>query len=572
VEGSKRKMQIEINGKSYGVEEGKSILQVCEENNIYIPHLCYHEDLEPQARCRLCLVEINGKVDTSCNNKVREGLIIKTDTPEIIKFRKLNLELLLANKKELLDEDNEVSILARKFGVTKKINFVESPSRSVAFCTSLCRDSSKCIHCGKCVQKCREVQGVNAIGIANRSHSIEVCSIFGENIGDIACTFCGQCSNVCPTGAIKEHEFTSEVKAAIKDSNKFVIVQTAPATRATVGETQGMPPGSLVTGKMVAALRRLGFNAVLDTNFGADLTIMEEGTELIGRLQKGGVFPMITSCCPGWVKYIEHFFPEQLAHLSSCKSPHQMFGAIAKTYYAQKKKLDPANMIVVSIMPCTAKKFEAGREEMCASGYRDVDYVLTTRELGKWLNSENIILKDLPDEDYDPILGYGSGAAVVFGATGGVMEAALRTVTDILEKKDLAKIDYHEVRGMKEIKEATLTIAGKELNVAIAHGLKNARKIMQDIKDGKSKYHFIEIMACPGGCIGGGGQPIPTTKEIVKKRASAIYHQDKILPIRKSHKNPEILQLYKDFLDKPGSEKAHHLLHTRYKMRNEWGN
>lgn len=565
-------MQITINGKILNVEEGKSILQVCEENNIYIPHLCYHEDLESKAKCRLCLVEINGKIDTSCNNKVKEEMIIKTDTTAIINCRKLNLELLLANKKELLDEDNEVSELAHKFGVTKYIDFVELPTRGVAYCTSLCRDNSKCILCGKCVQKCRDVQGVDAIGFGNRSHLTEICSIFGETIGDIACTFCGQCSNVCPTGAIKEHDFTSEVKAAIKDPNKFVVVQTAPATRATVGETQGMPPGSLVTGKMVAALRKLGFNAVLDTNFGADLTIMEEGTELIGRIEKKGVFPMITSCCPGWIKYIEHFFPDCLPHLSSCSSPHQMFGAIAKTYYAQKKGLDPANMIVVSIMPCTAKKFEAGRPELCNSKFRDVDYVLTTRELGEWLNSERVILKDLPDEFYDPIMGSSSGAGVVFGATGGVMEAALRTVADILEGKDLAKIDYHEVRGMKGIKEATLTIAGRELNVAVAHGLKNAHKIMKEVQAGKSKYHFIEIMACDGGCIGGGGQPIPTTKEIIKKRASAIYHQDAILHLRKSHKNPEILQLYKEFLHKPGSEKSHHLLHTRYKVRNEWGN
>ncbi len=302
-------MQIEINKKKYNAEEGKSVLQVCEENDIYIPHLCYHKDLEPQAKCRLCLVEINGKITTSCNTKVTKDLIVKTDTPEIKKFRKLNLELLIANKKGLLDEDNEVSELAKKFGVTKEILFVELPPKSVSYCTSLCRDNSKCVLCGKCVQKCREVQGVDAIGIGNRSHSTEVCSIFGETIGDIACTFCGQCSNVCPTGAIKERDFTSEVRGAIADPNKFVVVQTAPATRATVGETQGMPPGSLVTGKMVAALRRLGFNAVLDTNFGADLTIMEEGSELIGRLEKDGTFPMITSCCPGWVKFMEHFSP-----------------------------------------------------------------------------------------------------------------------------------------------------------------------------------------------------------------------------------------------------------------------
>ncbi len=565
-------MQIKINDKVLNVEEGKTILQVCEDNNIYIPHFCYHPDLKPQAKCRLCLVDINGKIDTSCNNKVREGLIIKTDTPEIEKFRKLNLELLLANKKELLEEDNEVSKLAKKYGITCEALFEKKELRKVAYCTSLCRDNSKCILCGKCIQKCREVQGVNAIGFGNRSHETQVTSIFDETIGDIACTFCGQCSNVCPTGAIKEHDYTEEVKKVIVDPNKIVLVQTAPATRATVGETQGMPAGSLVTGKMVAALRRLGFNKVLDTNFGADLTIMEEGTELIGRIHSKGIFPMITSCCPGWVKFIEHFFPEQLEHLSSCKSPHQMFGAVAKTYYAKKNNFDPKNIVVVSIMPCTAKKFEAERPEMKNLGLKDVDYVLTTRELGAWLNSEGIMLKDLADEDYDPILGVASGAGAVFGTTGGVMEAALRTVADVLERKDLTKIDYHEVRGMKGIREASLKIAGLDINVAIAHGLSNARKIMEDIKDGKSKYHFIEIMACPGGCIGGGGQPIPTTEEIVKKRASAIYHQDKILPIRKSHKNPEILSLYKEFLGKPGSEIAHKMLHTHYTKRTEWGN
>ena len=500
-------------------------------------------------------------------------MVVKTNTDQINKFRKLNLNLLLSNNKKLFDDNTkDIMVIAKKLGMTKEeLRFKELEKKELSVCASLCRDNSKCILCGKCVQKCQEIQGVDAIGTGHRSNKTEICSVFEKLIDEVACTFCGQCTNVCPTGAISERNYLQEVKDAINDQNKIVLVQTAPATRVTIGETQGMPPGSLITGKMVAALRRLGFNKVLDTNFGADLTIMEEGTELIGRIQNKGIFPMITSCCPGWIKFIEHFFPEQLEHLSSCKSPHQMFGAVAKTYYAKKNNFDPKNIVVVSIMPCTAKKFEAQRPEMKNLGLKDVDYVLTTRELGDWLNSENIKLSELPDEFYNPILGVSSGAGAVFGATGGVMEAALRTVADILERKDLDKLDYTEVRGMQGIREASLKIAGMDINVAIAHDLKNARKIMQDIKDGKSKYHFIEIMACPGGCIGGGGQPIPTTQEIIKKRASAIYHQDAILPIRKSHKNPEIIALYKEFLDAPGSDIAHKMLHTSYKKRNEFG-
>lgn len=559
-------MQVTIDGKKRTVEEKDNILKACHKLGIEIPHLCYHPDLKQEARCRLCLVKVDGKIVTSCNTYFRKGMSIITEDEELERLRKLNLKLIFSHHQELLKEDHhEAGRLAKKFDLQhtfdKKEKLIDDSG------PALYRDNSKCILCGRCVQKCQEVQGVNAIGFMGRGHDARVSTAADQEMEKIACTYCGQCTNVCPTHAIREREYLEEVKKAIADPGKIVIVQTAPAVRVTIGETQGLPPGKIMTGKLVTALRKLGFDKVLDTNFGADLTIMEEGTELISRLTGKAVLPMITSCSPGWIKYIENFFPDLLPHLSSCKSPHQMVGAIAKTYYAKKNKIDPKDMVVVSIMPCVAKKFECNRPEMKSSGFQDVDYVLTTRELGKWLHEEKIELERLADEDYNMIMGESSGAAAIFGATGGVMEAALRTVADILEKKDLPKFEYLEVRGMKGIKEASVKIAGRKINVAIAHGLLNARVILEEIAAGKSKYHFIEIMACPGGCIGGGGQPMPTTQEIIKKRAEAIYQADKKLPIRKSHQNQEILQLYEKFLEKPGSKKAHQLLHTKYTKR-----
>jgi iron-only hydrogenase group A len=563
-------MQIIVDTKKYGVEEGQSVLQALDQIGIHVPRLCYHPDLPAEGRCRMCIVEINGRIMTSCNVYVTDGMDIKTSSKQINDFRKLNLELMISNNPHMLDYDTDISRLAKEYGLKKEdVRFDRRDKYYVidASSPSLCRDPSMCILCGKCITKCQGVQKIDAIGYSKRGHDCQICSYFNHPINEVACTFCGQCTNVCPTGAIKEKDYIHEVQEALNNSDKFVIVQTAPAVRASIGETQGMPAGSLVTGKLVAALRRLGFDRVLDTNFAADLTILEEGTEFIERLTNDGVLPMITSCSPGWINYIELFYPELIPHLSTCKSPQQMFGAIAKTYYAQKQNINPKDIIVVSIMPCTAKKYECQRDGMDSSGFADVDYVLTTRELGNWLNKEHIELRLLPDEFFDKLMGSSSGAGAIFGTTGGVMEAALRYAADVLENKDLQNVDYHPLRGLEGIKEAQLEIAGVKLKIAVAHGLDNAHNILEIIKKNPKKYDFVEIMACPGGCVGGGGQPIPTTKDIVQKRAMALYHQDTLLKLRKSHKNPEIQMLYSDFLQKPGSKMAHKLLHTHYKTK-----
>jgi iron-only hydrogenase group A len=564
-------IKVKIDGVQFDAEAGQTILEFCLKKEIKIPHLCWHPDLDPQAKCRICVVNVNGRMSTSCNTKLQDGMDIITENDEIIKARKLNVELLIANH-DLKDEDNELSRLAKELGVQKS-RFDKSHDKQVDDKSpAIMRDNNKCILCGRCVQKCQDIQNVNAIGLSGRGHFTEVSSYFKHNLDDIACVTCGQCTNICPSGAFIEKDYIKEVMDAIANPDKIVIVQTAPSIRGTLGECFGMPPGSLVTGKMVAALRKLGFDKVLDTDFTADLTIVEEGTELINRIKNKGVLPQITSCSPGWVKFMEHFFPEFMPNMSSCKSPQQMFGALLKTYYASIHNMDPSKIVSVSIMPCTAKKFEMSRPEMNDSGFADVDYSLTTRELGRMINDAGIDFKSLPDGLFDPVMGNSSGAAAIFGATGGVMEAALRTAADILEEKELDNIEYNAVRGIKGIKEATVKIAGMDVNVAVAHGLRNARALLEIVKKEPSKYHFIEIMACPGGCVGGGGQPVPTTKEKAKLRAEALYKQDRDLKLRKSHKNPEIAKLYEDFLGSHGSEKAHHLLHTKYTKRNEFGN
>ena len=564
-------LNIEINGVQFKTEPGQTILEFCLSKNIEIPHLCWHPDLPAQAKCRICVVNVNGRLLTSCNTKLQDDMRIVTENEEIIKARKLNIELLLANH-NLDEEDTELSRLAEKLGVKEsrfdKLHDKQIDQKSPA----IMRDNNKCILCGRCIQKCQEVQRINAIGFANRGHYTEVSSFFGHSLADVACVTCGQCTNVCPSGAFTEKSYEKEVWEALKDPDKIVCVQTAPTIRATLGETQGMSAGSLVTGKMVAALRKLGFDKVLDTDFAADLTIVEEGTELINRIKNKGILPQITSCSPGWVKFLEHFYPELIPNLSSCKSPQQMFGALLKTYYAKKQNIDPKKIVSVSIMPCTAKKFECEREEMKNSGLKEVDYSLTARELGRMISQAGIDFKNLPDEWFDPVMGSSSGAGAIFGATGGVMEAALRTAADILEGKDLQQIEYHGVRGIKGIKEATVHIAGMDIRVAVAHGLGNARTLLKEVKENPSKYHFIEIMACSGGCVGGGGQPIPTNFDIIKKRAEALYKQDMDLELRKSHNNPEIIMLYDEFLEKYGSHKAHELLHTSYTKRNIFGN
>jgi len=564
-------MNIAINGVTFEAEPGKTILEFCLEQNIDIPHLCYHPDLKPTAKCRICIVEVNGKIVTACNTKLQNDMNIVTENKELIDARKLNLELLLVNHK-VLEEDTELSRLAKKLGVEKSRFEKLYDKRIDEKSPAIMRDNNKCILCGRCVQKCQEIQTVNAIGFSKRGHYTEISSYFGHSLNDVACVTCGQCTNICPSGAFKEKDYIEEVRATLNDPDKIVIVQTAPSIRGTLGETQGMPPGILVTGKMVSVLRKLGFDKVLDTDFAADLTIVEEGNELIQRIKNKGVLPQITSCCPGWIKFIEHFYPKLIPNISTCKSPQQMFGAILKTYYAKKHNMNPKNIVSVSIMPCTAKKFECNREEMHDSGLKDVDYSLTTRELGRMIKKAEIDFKSLPDEFFDLIMGSSSGAAAIFGATGGVMEAALRTVADLLEGKDLKHLNYEAVRGIKGIKEASVKIAGMNINVAVAHGLGNARKLLERVKEDPSRYHFIEIMSCEGGCVGGGGQPIPTTKAIAKKRAEALYEQDQSLVLRKSHKNPEIKMLYKDFLGECESDKIHHLLHTKFIERNIFGN
>jgi len=516
-------------------------------------------------------------LQAACTQPVSEGMIVKTSSPLAREARRMNVELILSNHPQdclncIRNQKCELQTLAEKLGIreqrferrsrTKNNLDISSPS--------LVRDMEKCILCRRCVAVCQQVQGVSALGPINRGIDTIVAPVGGCELNSVACTLCGQCVHVCPVGAIYEKDDTQKVWSALADPTKHVVVQTAPAIRVAIGEEMGLEPGALVTGKLVAALRRLGFDKVFDTDFSADLTIMEEGHELIHRLQNGGTLPMITSCSPGWIKFIEHFYPELLDHLSTCKSPQQMFGALAKTYYAQKAGIDPKDIFVVSIMPCTAKKFECGREEMTDSGYPDVDVVLTTRELGRMLREAGINFATLPEEEFDAPLGISTGAGVIFGATGGVMEAALRTVYEVVTGKELPSVDFTEVRGLEGIKEATIDLDGQKVKVAVAHGLANAKKILELIKEGKADYQFIEVMSCPGGCIGGGGQPIPTNKEVIKKRLAAIYDADKGMKLRKSHENPAVKALYEEFLGKPLGEKSHHLLHTHYVKRGKY--
>uniref|UniRef100_A0A7V4TGQ3 2Fe-2S iron-sulfur cluster binding domain-containing protein n=1 Tax=Candidatus Caldatribacterium saccharofermentans TaxID=1454753 RepID=A0A7V4TGQ3_9BACT len=566
---------ITIDGREVQVPEGVTILEACRMEGIHIPTLCYLEGLSAWGGCRICVVEVEGQPNlaASCVTPVREGMKIWTSSKKVREARKTNLELLLSNHPldcQLCDRNGscELQELAYQFGVReirfqgeRKVYEVDQSSPSVK------RDPNRCILCGRCVRTCREVQTVCAIDFANRGFDTVISPSLGLPLGESVCVNCGQCILACPTGALSEVSHVEMVWEAINDPEKFVILQTAPAIRVSIGEPFGLPPGTVTTGKMVAAFRRLGFDRVFDTNFAADLTIIEEGHEFIARLKQGGKLPLITSCSPGWIKFMEHFYPELMENVSTCKSPQQMFGAVAKTYYAQKLGVDPKDMVVVSIMPCTAKKFECQRDEMCASGFRDVDFSLTTREAARMLKEKGIDLKEMPEEDFDDPLGISTGAAAVFGATGGVMEAALRSVYEILTGKTLEKLDFYSVRGMDGVKEATVDINGMEVHVAVAHGLGNARKVLDQVKAGHSKYHFIEIMACPGGCIGGGGQPIPTNLEIRMKRIEAIYQVDRNLPLRKSHENPAIKRLYEEFLGEPNGEKAHHLLHTHYVPR-----
>lgn len=593
------KISVTINGIQLEVEPGKTILEAANEAGMIIPTLCYHKDLCIAGNCRVCVVEVTGqkRLAAACATPCEEEMEILTNSLKVRNSRKHIIELLLSEHnadctKCYKNGNCELQELASEYKIMTQDFLRLAPLKNYTidqFSPSIIKDDSKCIRCQRCVRTCAELQGVNALTVAYKGDEMKIATFFEKAMNDVVCTNCGQCVNHCPTGALVERNYIEEVWDAIADPDKHVVVQTAPAVRVGLGEELGLEAGERVTGRMVSSLKRLGFNSVLDTDFTADLTIIEEGTELLHRLKKALAeedqsvkLPMATSCSPGWIKYIEHMYPELLDNLSSCKSPQQMFGALAKTYYAKARKIDPDKIISVSIMPCTAKKFEADRPEMHDSGFRDVDYVLTTRELAIMIKQAGIDFKKLPDAKFDRLMGESTGAAVLFGATGGVMEAALRTAYELVTGREVPfeNLDITPVRGMEGVKEASVLIEkpldewafldGIELKCAVAHGLVNAKKVMDAVKEGTSDYHFIEIMACPGGCLGGGGQPIPTNPEIRQKRAEAIYAEDGGMPLRKSHENPEVLKIYQDFLGQPLGEKSHHLLHTKYTDRNRF--
>ncbi len=592
-----KNIKLTIDNTIIEVPEGTTILEAAKKIGVNIPTLCYHQDLCVAGNCRVCVVEVEGQntLAASCAVPVSEGIVVKTNTPKVRKARRNILGLLVSEHNTQCTTcyrsmNCELQALSAEYNVDNNIYLSvlkEKDKKIDSSSYSLVKDNSKCIRCQRCVRTCSQLQGVNALTVAHRGEHMRIETFLDLPLNEVVCTNCGQCVNRCPTGALTERRYFDYIWDAIGDPKKHVVVNTAPATRVVIGEAFGFPIGTRVTGKMVASLKKMGMNSVLDTDFSADLTIVEEGTELLSRLKKAIVgkdknikLPMITSCSPGWVKFIEHIYPDHLDHLSTCKSPQQMFGALVKTYYAKKKGIDPKDIVSVAIMPCAAKKYEANRPEMKSSGYQDVDAGLTSRELSLMIKQAGIDFVNIDNEKYDSIMGESTGAGVIFGATGGVMEAALRTVYEIVTGREVPfkNLDILPVRGMEGIREATIKLEkctkewkfleGVELKVAVAHGLINARKIMDQIKAGKSPYHFIEIMACPGGCLGGGGQPIPTNEEIRKKRAKAIYEEDANMPKRKSHENSEIQQVYKEFLGEPNGHKSHELLHTHYTKRN----
>ena len=564
-----------INGEQVTVAEETTIMDAAQQAHINIPHLCYLEGLELYGACRLCAVEVDGepRLAPSCIRAVSEGMKVYTNTARVRKARRLIVELLLANHPTdcFTCESNQICELLKlafEMGVDKVRFNGEKPSFDLDETSpAIIRDPNKCILCGRCIRVCYDVQTVRVIGFINRGSQTVVSTLMENGLGNVECTTCGQCIQVCPVGAIKEKSAIDEVWAVLADPEKHVVVQEAPVMRASLGEDLGLPAGTLVAGKMHAALRRLGFDTVFDTNFSADLTIIEEASELVKRIKQGDVLPQITSCCPAWVEFMEHFYPDLIPNVSTCKSPQQMFGALAKTYYAEKAGIDPAKIVSVSIMPCTAKKYEAQRPEMTDSGFRDVDYVLTTRELARMIKEAGIDFASLPDEPAEELMGLYSGAATIFGITGGVMEAALRTAYKLVTGKELDKIDIEPVRGLDGIKTATVNVDGLEVKVAVAHGLGNARKVLDEVRAGKSPYHFIEIMACPGGCAGGGGQPLGFDMALSEVRGQTLYAEDRQLPYRRSHDNPSIKKVYQDYLKEPLGEKSHHLLHTKYTKR-----
>lgn len=574
-------LNVKINGMSIKVEEGTTILEAAKKLNIHIPTLCYlkSEDFKitnQPATCRVCVVEVEGRPNLapSCATKVTDGMIVRTDTLRAIQGRRMAVELLLSNHPNecftcAKNLDCDLQALAHELGVREikwegeKMDYTKDLSSD-----AIVKDPNKCIMCRRCETMCNEVQTCNILSAINRGFDTFVGPAFNMPMKDTSCTYCGQCIAVCPTAALTEVNNTHKVWEELNNPKKHVIVQTAPAVRVALGESFGMEAGTIVTGKMVTALKRMGFDGVFDTDFGADLTIMEEASEFVHRLEHGGRMPMLTSCCPAWVKFFEHQFPDLLDVPSTCKSPHIMFGAIAKTYYAEKMKLDPESIVIVSVMPCVAKKAEAKRSELTKDEESNVDIVITTRELAQMLREAGVDFVNLEDGNFDKMMGESTGASVIFGTTGGVIEAAIRTAYEWITHEELKDVEFKQLRGIEGIREATVKIGDLDVNIGIAHGLGNARKILEEIQRGESKYHAIEIMACPGGCIGGGGQPYHHgDTDILKKRQEAIYSEDRGKTIRKSHENKEILKLYKEYLGEPYGEKAHDLLHTHYRSR-----